>query len=668
MNPRIGLLALALVAVLAAIAVWKWPGGEADVAPEWTPPATGVEPIGPGAGYLRGAHWFGEGWAVNFWNTRLEERAAEDFATLRADGFNTVVLVVPWPGFSASPGEGRIDPERARRLESLLDLASEAGLNVVLRLGYAWDASVAQSGQWLTVLWLDEDVRQAWLRHMAAVWALVEDRPEVRFAFISWEDLWAVAGFGDGGPEKRLDLAWRTGFQDWLRRYVPLEVVNARYGASYTDFSQVPVAQRQHPAFGLFFDFIDHAWVERFFRPAQAAFPRMSMEVRIDSDPVWNAPGELAYWHSHELAWDLPGAEWITVYWAPAMGGENQGEMLSPETAAERLAYQMNRLRRVTGDRPIFIDQFLVEDFTPGFENNGRLPRDQVDDFLALAAPVLETLTHGYALWTWRDYLHNAVPSPDFSAAPEQWAGVGAAADGMTLSLEPGDRLWRDFTIHEFHAPGGPESALLCLDAVVDGDTAPDLLVETVSGELRSEIDVSGSGEACLDLPVEPVTTVALEALQPVALFSMSFSGFTQPTGIRDVDGQPKPVATAWRDLNAALVSADPAPFEAWEDGWMGKSLTARFRADPEEDTELVFRTHLPGAWPFEPELTVTVNGEVVGSAPCNDDGAQRMPVPGSALVNGLQELTLTVDRTWRPEGDERRLGCLVQGLELIER
>ncbi|MEM1411547.1 MAG: hypothetical protein AAGH19_04240 [Pseudomonadota bacterium] len=660
------LLLVSVVLAVALVAIRYWPANPEPEVPVVAAGHSGPVPIGPGGAYLRGAHWFGDAWAVNFWNTRLLEQAAEDFATLRADGFNTVILVIPWPGFSPAPDDGSLDPDRVRRLIALLDLAEAAELNVVLRLGYAWDSTVAMSGRWLMELWLSEDARRGWLEHIERLWEVVKDRDHVRFAFLSWEDLWAIEGLGNGTAEERLAKASRSGYQAWLAEYSTLEAVSARYGRRFVSFDDVPVPRRMEPAFGLFFDFIDDAWINRFFKPAQAVFPRMSMEIRIDSDPVWNSPGDLAYWHSHELAWDLPGAEWTTVYWAPAMGGQNQGETLTPEQAVDRLAYLMNRLRSVTGDRPIFIDQFLVEDFTPGFEMNGRLERDAVPEFLERAQPVLESLTGGYALWTWQDYAHNAVASPDFSTLRGNWEGAKVDDDDASgYPFLAGERLQRGFGIHEFHAPGGPETATLCLTGTVDGDTAPDVLVVSNEPQQRIELDVTGAGEACVDLDVQPLTTVALEAMSDVDLLDVSFSGFIQPTGIYTIDGEPKPVAAAWKALNLDLPVARPEPFELFTDGWMGKTLTHELRAPGDGAFTVNFITRRPPDWPFEPRIGVRINGSEISTVACSDDTQHSVEVPAAARNEGKQAVALTVDRTHRPPGDERRLGCMVEALEL---
>jgi hypothetical protein len=651
------------VLIVAAWLTWRMLPDTGDAAPgQAAQSSTGTVP-GPGGPYLRGATWFGEAWATNFWNTRLLERAAEDFAAIREDGFNAVVLVVPWPGFSPSMTDGTLVPERSERLLALIDLAADADLDVVLRISFAFDASVPRSGRWLHHLWLDEGVRQAWIRHIGALWTLVENRPNVRFGFFSWEDLWAAARMGEESPERRLELAYETGYQRWLSRYSTLQAVSRRYGREFNAWHEVPVPDRLEPAFGLFFDFIDHAWIERFFKPAQAVFPDLSMEIRLDEDPVWNGPGDLAYWHSHELSWDLPGAPWTTVYWSPAMGGENQGETLTPEEAVNRLALKMNHLRAVTGDRPIFIDQFLVEDFTPGYEMNGRIPREQVDEFLLAARPALESLTHGYAVWAWRDYAHNAVASPDFSSLPGNWVGaVALEPHEASYPLRAGERLQRGFGRHEFHTPGGPKDATLCIEAVVDGDPAPDLRVTTGQVSTQAELDTSGSGRACLDIAVSPLTTVTLEALTDLELFSVSLAGFVQPTGLRDLDGQPKPVARAWRTLNQELTVAIPAPFEAFEDGWMGKTLSHALERPRRGDAEVTFRTHLPESWPFQPTLRVSYDGVEVATVPCSDDTMHRIPVPPA---RGTSRVVLTVDRTYRPDGDDRRLGCFVKDLSI---
>ncbi|KAA9132660.1 hypothetical protein F3N42_05425 [Marinihelvus fidelis] len=638
-------------------------GDSVQVAPVAAVVESGAVPAAvarAGDAYLRGAHWFGDGWAVNFWNTDLLAVAREDFTALKADGFNAVVLVIPWPGFAADRTDGRLVPERTRRLGELIDLAAAFDLDVVVRIGYAWDSAVEAPEGWLLDMWHDPRVYQGWLDYIQSLWDAVGERDNVKFGFICWEDLWAVTWMNGFEEPARREMAQAIGYRDWLSERVTLEQASDRYGVSFTGWSDVPLPRKDEPAYGWFLEFLDYAWIERFFKPAQARFPSLSMEIRIDSDPVLDANGEFDYWHSHEAAWDLPGAPWTTIYWSPAMGGLNQGEQLAPETAVERLQYMLERVRAVTGTRPIFIDQYLVEDFTPGFENNGRIATSAVPDFLEQAAPVMAAYAQGYALWTWKDYRHDAIPSPDFSIDAAPWTFSAGVDDTPApgLALDAGQGLARSFGIGEFHAPGGPEAADLCVVARAGDGTTGLTVVAPTDPDSPMRLPATGERE-CVAVDVADVTRIELQAEDAMIIDSLVFSGFTQPSGIREVGGQRKPVATDWVRFNQALEQRAPAPFQLYPDGWMGKALDVDLDLATGADLDVVIETTLPTGWPFQPVLAVQVDGQPVGEAICGTDEPARFLLPDD-VRNGRARLTLTVDRLHQPEGDERYLGCQV--------
>ena len=136
--------------------------------------------------YIRATHWFGEAWPVNFWNTDLESLARDHFQLMIDDGFNTVVFLVPWPGFAPDPTSGELEPERVERLRTLMLLANEMELKTIVRLSYAWDWLDRGSGKRLMQLWLDEDYRLGWLQYIEALWQAVGDVPGLQFGFFSW--------------------------------------------------------------------------------------------------------------------------------------------------------------------------------------------------------------------------------------------------------------------------------------------------------------------------------------------------------------------------------------------------------------------------------------------------------------------------------------------------
>lgn len=618
-----------------------------------------------GAPFLRAAHWFGGHWAVNFWNTDLESRAADDFAKIKSDEFNAVVLLVPWPGFTANLHDGSLVSERRDRLQRLIRMAADADLDVVLRLSYAWDAEATDAGQRLLAVWSDPVAHAAWLEFVGGVWDVAHDEPNVLFGFFSWEDLWAVMGYGDAELAERISAAEGTGFRAWLRESYTLDEIAERFRSDFRDWSEVPVPQRREPAFALFLTFVDQAWIERFFLPAQQRFPKMSMEIRIDSDPVWDGE-ELVSWHSHEAAWDLPGAPWTTIYWSPAMGGENRGEALSPEIAAERLDWMLGRIQAQTGARPIFIGQFLAEDFTPGYEKNGRIPREQVGRFLELAGDVLARRAGGYGLWTWIDYAHDAVGNPEFFRSASEWSLDGAASwEPGLLRLGQGGTASHRITLDEYHAPGGPTQAELCVHARSGEPGEDDLVVhDRESGiELaRFDLDERVTTQ-CRRFDVQPDMTVSLAALREVELQRVGSKGFVQVSGMRDESGERKPIAASYVAVNQRLRFQPALRADQYADGWIGRSLILPDAAGPAPSV-LRFRTHLPHDWPVSPRLSVQIDGRVIATVPCADDQVSEIAlVRRDAASSG--DVRIDVAPVHRPEGDDRSLGCLLRELRI---
>jgi hypothetical protein len=504
------------------------------------------------------------------------------------------------------------------------------------------------------------------LAYIEAIWETLEDSDNLIFGFISWEDLWSITDIAHASLESRIKSAEITGFTDWLRANYELSEVSALYGREFSSWEEVPIGEISDVTYGLLLQFIDYAWVNQFYIPASSVFPGLSMEVRLDSDPVWRSPGVLDHWHSHEQAWDLPGAGWTTVYWAPPMGGLNQGESLSPEIVIERFTDQMGRLRKVTGNRPIYIDQLLVEDYTPGFEANGRLAPGAMPAFLRQASSLFPQYIAGYALWTWRDYRHDAVPSPDGFLKFESWETTPLKGAGKLPDLDISNHLFRTFDVGEFHAGAALSKANLCIDSASDRESAQ--MVETLNNELVEvrRVALSGNGRSCLELNLQSRTQLRIEAFSDLTINEINFYGFTQRSGIRDVGGSAKPILAQWKRFNQDLAPYSPKPFSAFKDGWMGKSLTHRGRTiGGGAPKNLEFRTSVGGAWPFEPQLSIEINGATLGTFPCLPNGQFSVPIGSLPETDEPYEISITVDRTYRPKGDQRLLGCIVKDIEL---
>jgi hypothetical protein len=613
--------------------------------------------------YLRAVHWFGAAWPINFWNTDLEARVDEDFQRIVEDGFNTVVLVVPWPGFAPDPRSGRLDEVRSARLLGLMRKAHEAGLRVVLRVGYAWDAVDQQAGERLMGLWLNDEFLDGWLEYLESLWQLVEHEPNFEFAFFSWEDLWAVISFAEADDATRLRAAEATGFRDSLIGRYTLNELAEHYRRPFSEWSEVPVPSRKEPAFRLFLDFVNTSWIERFFVPAKQRFPKLSMEIRIDSDPIHDGE-ELVEWYGHHAAWTLPGADWVTLYWTPSMGGQNVGEVLAPELAAERLEWWLQQVEQHAGAKNIFIGQFLAEDFTPGYEKNGKIARERVPEFLALAAEVLARRSSGYGLWTWTDYGHDAIASPDFYDGLKSWEHApGVTAHGHALLVPGGHWIRHRISRHEYHAPGGPAEAELCITATpLDGPEARvelrDVLAEQALGALHFD---AATQERCLVLAVRGLMELQIDALDAVRIERVTSIGFIQKSGMREIGKQPKPIASSYRALNRSLERRRLDRRPLWPDRWMGTEIDIGFEISPAHRA-LRLKTFLPENWTAEPTIEVWINGQQIAAVPCLAGVEYRFDLPEVPLDLPLR-VRLVSSSTVRIDGDKRELGCVIAEL-----
>lgn len=612
------------------------------------------------APYIKAAHWFGDGWPVNLWNTDLEAVARSDFQKIQDDGFNTIVFLVPWPGFAPDATSGVLDEVRVQRLKNLMNLANELGLMSILRVSYAWDALDDSSGLRLKSLWLDDSIYQGWLSYLEALWLALGDVPGLQFGFFSWEDLWAIISVAEAELSHRQSVAAQLGFDGWVKsRYTESELQET-FGV--TSNNPLPIPHRRERAFALFLEYVNEAWIERYFKPAQEKFPKLSMEIRIDSDPIYDGD-ELVDWFHHTNAWELPGAEWVTLYWSPAMGGQNTGEELTPEEAAFRLHYWLGQVAEHAGPKHIFIGQFLAEDFTPGYEMNGRVPRDQVGEFLELVAPILNVQASGVGLWTWKDYAHDAVPNPQFFAGLERWSS--ATEELLTdqgVLLSNGQALKFMTHLHEYHAPGGPEQASLCVRARSAAEDSANLIIyqgHSTSGlELGNFVFHEDEVSHCVDHTTD-VLSFIFQADGGVLLREVNSVGFVQISGMRALDRSAKSVARSYSALNAQLTRRPQIQRPMYDDGWMGRYWRESLMA-PSDSAAFILNTHLPDDWPVSPNLTVAINGQPQGTWPCIANGEYRMMTAELTRDQAMIDLSIESDAIHAPMGDQRALACVL--------
>lgn len=549
------LLALAACALLACT---PDAGQEAAREPSATAAAAPPSPVAALEGRVA-THYFGRQWPKNFIAGFRREHVAPDFARLRADGFDSVVLLVSWGDFQPGMLPCCTWDERAfERLHFLIDRADEAGLKVMLRLGYAWffHPGAGDVGDRQHRLMNDPNVRASYQQFLQRLSRELADRPQVVLAFMSWEDQWL----------RKVEESARP---DYLEYLATLPADPAR-SADLPD----PVTDA-----ALFHGFWDWLVMEKIYRPAVPLFPGLSYEARVDREPRYEkgADGQpvVAEWIAHEGMTRLPPDHALTIYWAPFWGAANQGEQLTAGRSLELFDALLKETGR-NGERRLFLDQFNFVDNTPGHENNAVLRPEEIPGFLHRSVCLMKARgVAGYALWTGQDYAENPLHNPSFGYGVEGWtlertqgdaaAAVQALASGdFALDLAAGDRLGQ--VVPARHGRLMQAGDTLADQACVEADAAAPATLQLTAGAgapVALAFDGSGRQRVCAavqpvpvdgDLPVLLRVDEGRLLLRDVQLFD-----HVQYGGVYDLQGNPGPLHDAVRRMNRDF-RAVPAP------------------------------------------------------------------------------------------------------------
>jgi len=77
--------------------------------------------------YLKSATYFGDEWVMNFWNSELEDLET-DFEKIRKDGFNSIIVAVPWREFQPQMDPMVYNDFALDQLDRVMAAAKEARL------------------------------------------------------------------------------------------------------------------------------------------------------------------------------------------------------------------------------------------------------------------------------------------------------------------------------------------------------------------------------------------------------------------------------------------------------------------------------------------------------------------------------------------------------------
>jgi hypothetical protein len=508
---------------------------------------------------LRAVHYWGDGYPKTFWNSIDPSQIDRDFTRIQSDGFNAIVLAVSWsefqPRLTPTPA---FDERSFALLQELVQKAKAHHLDVILRVGFIWsfrpDVQMPNAER-IDALFVDDAVRDAWLAFVAEICSRVCAQPNLRFGFLSWEDLFPF-NIATAAPNVS-NAGFRRRFIDYLRGRFSLADLDVRFDRHFADWNAVTIPERRSPAYALVFDYWDDALIKRFWLPARQRFPRLSFEVRVDRDPIWN--GDTIAWYGHDAMLRVPGVDPVVLYYSVAWGMLNVGDEIDAGAALASLDRMLAWATQWTGKASVFIDQFNFFDNTPEFSRNTRLRESQMDPMLVGSAEVLAKYRAGYALWSDHDYAANVLYNPSFQVGLEGWATTARVTLQRNGNGRQQVRLGRGASISQAtgtvnREPGFVPGATgtLCIRGRSVGAAGTLLRVTGIPGSQLEVRLAPKSNEKCIG--VRLASSYQFSAPDG-AVYISDVKLFTrvQESRIYRADGAPGPQLAAIRTLNRKL-------------------------------------------------------------------------------------------------------------------
>lgn len=381
-----------------------------------------------GAGYLKSATYYSDDWVINFWNSE-SKNMDEELRQIREDGFNNIILVVPWREFQPGISPTAYNDYAWEKLDRVMAAAAAQGLSVMLRVGYTWDYAGRDNVlERYKKLMYDESVRSAWMEYAGRLYERASAHGNFCGGFLTWEDFWnftdSSAELGKTGENRQ--LAQDTGYTEFAKANYSLEELADMYGHKVNSYEELYFPDKNSYARKVFYGFYDQ-FLNEILGMSQAVFPGLSMEVRLDVDPVEHKDG-IQEGFMHTSTFPCGNAAYVSAMYSVPMGFINENERITAAEAVEKAPIFFNRLNVYSGGKPAYIDQFLFTDNTIGFEHNAQLRDDEKSLYLESMAPVLKTMTMGYGIWTYRDYGDNKLFNAQFALGTDGWRLSGGSS------------------------------------------------------------------------------------------------------------------------------------------------------------------------------------------------------------------------------------------------
>lgn len=510
-------------------------------------------------GYVRSATYFGDEWPINFWNSEFSrDKVGKDFLQIKNDGFNSIIVVIPWKEFQTSINPITYNDYTFTNLELIMEVANKYGLGVYTRIGYTWDYYNDEDDD-IHLRYLDllrnKDVYAAWLDYCKTLYQTLSKHSNFKKGFLTWEDFWGVFTICDiQDYNTRLQYASDIRYYEWVKNHYTLEEYNNKYNLSYSTLENIPVPLRDEPAMEDFYAFYD-SFLNTILVDSQTCFKDLSIEVRIDADIVTKEDGSIGY-YSHEKTYSCGNSDYTATMYGIPMGYENNGERVDADDAIKHTEWILNQLKEKNDGKPVYVEQFIFYDNTPKFINNARLKDSELESYLENVSSVLLNYTNGYGIWTYRNYKNNMLYNPQFGLGEQGWQVMGnenvsfSYFNNLTWAckLNKGSSIFQHLPSVRDHFPN--DTFIFEFDVLEGFDS----VLEIKIGDNVKKITVDKTGHFSFSIEQQEMYDVCISVEEgSVVIDNICLYSFIQEGMLYDESNNEKPIMKSIRLLNDEL-------------------------------------------------------------------------------------------------------------------
>lgn len=507
--------------------------------------------------FIKSAHYFSSAWPITFWQEFEEDDVSVELQQIKNDGFNTIVLVIPWRGFETNFENDQTQSNQFlyERLTFMLEAIVAEDLRFILRLGFPhfhMQDKFTYALEQCIGIYTEEKTQNQWADYLSKINQSVEPYQSYSVGtLISWEDFWCPHTlFPTWNDEKRLEMAQAMDYELWLQQQNQ-NTVKVLLQESNVNFEQVKVPLAADFSYVLYLDFIDQMFAQKILLPAQEIFPNAAMEIRVDKLPI--KQNNQYTWIGHDL--HLEESNLRGTYWAPFWGAENKGELLSAKQALKNFQHLLKVASDDGKNINHVVEQFNFYDNTIHYPNNANIKPDEIDEFLIGAAPLLKQYSRGFGVWAYRDYHDSAILNGSFEMGKKGWQIDGAAEiqsenQDESLFMHAGSSITQKFLADKrFKLLINYQEISICV--VSDVDAVLEIKVDGVTlkeWQVRPEKNCTQLDAEAFKLRVPLLFTIKTQS--DVLIDEIKLFGFTQVLGLYDTDGNPAKNLAAIRKLN----------------------------------------------------------------------------------------------------------------------